>query len=95
MAATLQRIASDGPDYFYKGEIAQKIARCSEKLGGLFTVEDFAAHRSDWVEPISANYRGYDVWEMPPTTRSLAASYAAVASVRTVRSGPRDSANMS
>ena len=73
MAATLQRIAGDGPDYFYKGEIAQKIARCSEKLGGLFTVEDFAAHRSDWVEPISANYRGYDVWEMPPTTQGFVA----------------------
>jgi gamma-glutamyltranspeptidase/glutathione hydrolase len=73
MAATLKRIATDGADYFYQGEIAQKIARCSEKLGGLFTVEDFAAHRSDWVEPISANYRGYDICEMPPTTQGFVA----------------------
>jgi gamma-glutamyltranspeptidase/glutathione hydrolase len=73
MAATLKRIATDGADYFYQGEIAQKIARCSEKLGGLFTVEDFAAHCSDWVEPISANYRGYDICEMPPTTQGFVA----------------------
>ena len=73
MAATLKRIAADGPEYFYKGEIAQKLARCSEKLGGLFTVEDFAQHRSDWVEPITANYRGYDIYEMPPTTQGFVA----------------------
>jgi gamma-glutamyltranspeptidase/glutathione hydrolase len=73
MAATMKRIAIDGADYFYKGEIAQKIARCSEKLGGLFTVEDFAAHHSDWVEPITANYRGYDIYEMPPTTQGFVA----------------------
>jgi len=47
--------------------------RCSEKLGGFFTVKDFAEHRSDWVEPISANYRGYDIYEMPPTTQGFVA----------------------
>ena len=73
MAATLKRISTDGPDYFYKGEIAQKIARCSKMLGGLFTVEDFAMHRSDWVEPISANYRSYDVCQMPPATQGFVA----------------------
>jgi gamma-glutamyltranspeptidase / glutathione hydrolase len=73
MAATLKRIAAQGADFFYKGDIAEKIARCSEKLGGLFTIEDFAAHRSDWVEPITANYRGYDVCEMPPTTQGFVA----------------------
>ena len=73
MAATLKRIAVEGADYFYKGEIAKKIVRCSERLGGLFTTDDFAQHRSDWVEPITANYRGYDIYEMPPTTQGFVA----------------------
>jgi gamma-glutamyltranspeptidase / glutathione hydrolase len=73
MAATLKRIASEGADYFYQGEVAEKIVRCSEKLGGLFTLQDFAEHRSDWVEPITTNYRGYDVYEMPPATQGFVA----------------------
>jgi gamma-glutamyltranspeptidase/glutathione hydrolase len=73
MAETLKRIAAEAADYFYNGEVAQKIARCSEKLGGLFALKDFAEHRSDWVEPISANYRGYDVFEMPPATQGFVA----------------------
>mgnify|MGYP001167476377 CR=1 FL=1 len=73
MAATLKRIASDGVDFFYHGEIAAKLVRCSEKLGGVFTRKDFADHRSDWVEPITASYRGYDVYEMPPTTQGFVA----------------------
>jgi gamma-glutamyltranspeptidase/glutathione hydrolase len=73
MAATLKRIAAEGADYYYKGEIAAKLVRCSEKLGGLFTLKDFADHRSDWVEPIAADYRGYDIFEMPPTTQGFVA----------------------
>lgn len=73
MAQTLTRLAGEGPDYYYSGEVAQKIVRHSEKLGGLFTVKDFADQRSDWVEPITANYRGYDVHEMPPTTQGFVA----------------------
>ncbi|MSP41304.1 MAG: gamma-glutamyltransferase [Deltaproteobacteria bacterium] len=73
MAATLKRIAAEGADYYYKGEIAAQLVRCSEKLGGLFTRKDFADHRSDWVEPISANYRGFDIFEMPPTTQGFVA----------------------
>jgi gamma-glutamyltranspeptidase/glutathione hydrolase len=73
MAATLKRIAAEGADYFYQGDVAKRIVRCSEKLGGLFTLADFAAHRSDWVEPITANYRGYDIYEMPPTTQGFVA----------------------
>ena len=69
----LKRIAAEGAEYFYEGEIAEKIVRCSEKLGGLFTVKDFADHRSDWVEPITANYRGFDIYEMPPTTQGFVA----------------------
>jgi len=73
MAATLKRIAADGADYYYQGEVADKIVRCSEKLGGLLTLKDFADHRSDWVEPITANYRGRDIYEMPPTTQGFVA----------------------
>jgi gamma-glutamyltranspeptidase / glutathione hydrolase len=73
MAKTLRRIADEGPEVFYRGDIAQKIVRCSEKNGGLFTLEDFAAHRSDWVEPITVNYRGYDIYELPPATQGFVA----------------------
>jgi gamma-glutamyltranspeptidase/glutathione hydrolase len=73
MAKTLRRIADEGADVFYRGEIAEKIVRCSEKQGGLFTPKDFADHRSEWVEPISANYRGFDVCEMPPATQGFVA----------------------
>ena len=73
MAATLKRIAAEGADDYYQGEIAKKLVRCSEKLGGLFTLKDFADHRSDWIEPITADYRGYHVYEMPPATQGFVA----------------------
>ena len=71
MAKTLRRIADEGLDVFYKGDIAEKIVRCSEKKAGLFTLKDFADHRSDWVEPVTANYRGYDIYELPPATHGF------------------------
>ena len=73
MAKTLRRIADEGPEVFYRGDIAEKMVRCSEKHGGLFTVEDFAAHRSDWVESIFVSYRGYDIYELPPATQGFVA----------------------
>jgi gamma-glutamyltranspeptidase / glutathione hydrolase len=73
MGKTLRRIGDEGAEDFYQGEIAQQIVRCSEKLRGLFTVKDLADHRSDWVGPISANYRGYDICEMPPATQGFVA----------------------
>jgi gamma-glutamyltranspeptidase / glutathione hydrolase len=73
MAESLKRIAANGAACFYKGEIAEKIVRCSEKLGGLFSLRDFADHGADWVEPITANYRGYDIYEMPPATQGFVA----------------------
>jgi gamma-glutamyltranspeptidase / glutathione hydrolase len=73
MAKTLRRIADEGADVFYKGDLAEKIVRCSERLGGLFTLKDFADHRSDWVEPIMANYHGFDIYEMPPATQGFVA----------------------
>ncbi|MGE5219164.1 MAG: gamma-glutamyltransferase, partial [Chloroflexota bacterium] len=73
MAATLRRIAAEGADGYYQGETAAKLVRCSERLGGLFTVKDFADHGSDWVDPITANYRGFDIYEMPPATQGFVA----------------------
>jgi gamma-glutamyltranspeptidase/glutathione hydrolase len=73
MAETLTRIAAEGADYFYRGAVAAQIVRCSERLGGRFALDDFAAHGSDWVEPITANYRGYDIYQMPPATQGFVA----------------------
>jgi gamma-glutamyltranspeptidase / glutathione hydrolase len=71
MAKTLRRVAAEGPDVFYKGDIAEKIVRCSERKGGLFTVKDFVDHRSDWVGAVTASYRGYDIYELPPATHGF------------------------
>ena len=58
MAKALKSIADHGADIFYQGEIADRVVRCSERLGGLFTKKDFADHRSDWVEPVAAKTCG-------------------------------------
>jgi gamma-glutamyltranspeptidase / glutathione hydrolase len=73
LAATLRLIASDGRDAFYTGPIAAAIAADMKKRGGLLDERDFREHRSDWVQPISTNYRGYDVYEMPPNTQGFVA----------------------
>lgn len=73
LAATLQLIASQGRDAFYKGPIAQKMVTYSESHGGYFSLPDFADHTDDWVETVSTNYRGYDVWELPPNGQGIAA----------------------
>jgi gamma-glutamyltranspeptidase / glutathione hydrolase len=73
LAATLRRIAKEGRSGFYEGPVAADIVgRCAE-LGGLHTLEDFARHRSEWLSPISARYRGHDVLECPPNGQGLAA----------------------
>ncbi len=66
LAATLEKIARGGRDEFYKGEIARTIDAWGRREGCFLRAEDFAAHKSEWVEPLSTNYRGYDVWELPP-----------------------------
>lgn len=76
LARTLRLIAERGPDVFYRGEIAEAIVAAVTGLGGSFCMEDMAAHTSDWVEPISAHYRGYDIIEMPPNTQGVAALIA-------------------
>ncbi len=73
LANTLEKIAKEGRDVFYKGEIAKEIAKYMEEQGGFLSYEDMANHKSEWVEPISANYRGYDVWELPPNGQGIAA----------------------
>lgn len=73
LARSYRAIAKEGRDAFYKGEIARQIVAFSEKNGGYFSLRDFADHRSEWVEPVSASYRGYDVWELPPNGQGIAA----------------------
>ena len=72
LAATLTKIAEGGRDAFYKGEIAQKIVDYVRKEGGFLSMRDFTDHQSDWIEPVSTNYRGYDVWELPPNGQGIA-----------------------
>ena len=73
LANTLKKIAQEGPDVFYRGEIAAKIVKFANEEGGLHTRRDFANQTSNWVDPISVTYRGYSVYEMPPNTQGLAA----------------------
>jgi gamma-glutamyltranspeptidase / glutathione hydrolase len=73
LAATLRRIAQEGRSGFYEGPVAADIVRRLNAAGGLHTLEDFAAQRAEWVEPISAMYRGHDVFECPPNGQGLAA----------------------
>lgn len=73
LAVTYEKIAAEGRDVFYKGEIARKIVDDVSKQGGFFTMKDFEDHRSEWVEPVSSGYRGFDVWELPPNGQGIAA----------------------
>jgi gamma-glutamyltranspeptidase / glutathione hydrolase len=66
LAHTLEEIAQGGRDVFYKGDIARTIDGYFRRIGGDLRYEDFAAHRGAWVTPLSVNYRGYDVYELPP-----------------------------
>ena len=73
LASTYRKIAKGGRDAFYKGDIARTIGTFIEKQGGYLTYDDLAAHRSEWIEPVSVNYRGYEVWELPPNGQGIAA----------------------
>jgi len=73
LAHTLEAIAKGGRDAFYKGAIAHVIADYMKAQGGFLAYDDLAAHKGEWVEPVSTNYRGYDVWELPPNGQGLAA----------------------
>ena len=65
LANTLSTIARDGRDAFYRGELTQTIDQYFKRIGGALRYEDFANHTSKWIEPVSVNYRGVDVWELP------------------------------
>ena len=73
LANTYKKIAQGGRDVFYKGEIAKAIGKFIKKQGGFLSSKDLASHKSEWVEPVSINYRGYDVWELPPNGQGIAA----------------------
>jgi len=73
LANTLEKIAKNGRDEFYKGSIARTIDTYMEEQGGFLSYEDLASHHSEWVQPLSTNYRGYDVWELPPNGQGIAA----------------------
>ncbi len=73
LAATLESVARGGRDAFYKGDIARTIGAYFKANDGFLAYEDFAAHQGEWVDPVSTNYRGHDVWELPPNGQGIAA----------------------
>ncbi len=73
LANTLKALSQGGRDAFYKGEIAETISRYMQANGGFLSHEDMASHQGEWIEPVSTNYRGYDVWELPPNGQGIAA----------------------
>jgi len=71
LGKTLRSVAATKSESFYNGELAQAIVAFSQKNGGYHTLEDFAHYQPEWVEPISVNYRGYDVYEIPPNGHGI------------------------
>jgi gamma-glutamyltranspeptidase/glutathione hydrolase len=73
LANTLEKIAIGGRNEFYRGSIAREIDDFMKKNGGFLSFEDLSRHHSEWVEPVSTTYRGYEVWELPPNGQGIAA----------------------
>jgi gamma-glutamyltranspeptidase / glutathione hydrolase len=73
LANSLEKIATGGRDAFYKGDMAHIIADFVQSQGGFLSYEDLSTHHSEWVEPVGTNYRGYDIWELPPNGQGIAA----------------------
>jgi gamma-glutamyltranspeptidase/glutathione hydrolase len=73
LARTLRAIAKDGGDAFYRGEVARRILACSAEHGGAFAAADLADYEPEWVTPLTTNYRGWDVYEIPPNSQGIAA----------------------
>lgn len=73
LADTLSLIATGGREAFYNGKITDTIDAYFQRIGGPLRKEDFASHTSTWINPVSVNYRGYDVWELPPNGQGIAA----------------------
>jgi gamma-glutamyltranspeptidase/glutathione hydrolase len=73
LARTLRAIAADGGDAFYRGVVARQILKCSADRGGAFTAADLSEYEAEWVTPLTTNYRGWDVYEIPPNSQGIAA----------------------
>ncbi len=73
LAATYERIAQSGRAGFYSGEVAEEIGAYMARQGGFLTAADLAAHRGEWVAPVSVDYRGVELWELPPNGQGIAA----------------------
>ena len=73
LAKTYERIAENGREIFYNGSIAKTIVEFLAKQGGFLSMDDFSNHKSEWIQPVTSNYRGYDVWELPPNGQGIAA----------------------
>jgi gamma-glutamyltranspeptidase/glutathione hydrolase len=73
LANTYQQLVDRGRDAFYRGDIAQKMVAFSNENDGFFSMQDFVDHESTWVQPLSTDYRGYQVWELPPNGQGIAA----------------------
>ena len=72
LADSLRAVADKGPEAFYRGDIAAEIVRYSSETGGHLSMEDFAGHRSTWVDPIHTEYRGYKILQIPPNGQGIA-----------------------
>ncbi|HEX9894754.1 MAG TPA: gamma-glutamyltransferase [Gemmatimonadales bacterium] len=73
LATTFQAIAGQGTKAFYGGPLGQRIVDRVRDMGGFLTLEDLARHQSEWVDPVSARFRGHTVWELPPNGQGIAA----------------------
>src|SRR5262249_45311899 len=73
LARTLESIRRDGADAVYRGGIARKILKCPGEHGGVHTAADFADYKAEWVTPLTTNYHGWDVYEIPPNSQGIAA----------------------
>ena len=73
LANTLRVIAKDGRKGFYEGKIANTIANFIQDQGGFLSYNDLKNHKSEWIDPVSTNYRGFDIWELPPNGQGIAA----------------------
>nr|HET6904267.1 gamma-glutamyltransferase [Ktedonobacteraceae bacterium] len=73
LARTYRTLVQEGRDAFYRGSLARTIIEYVQQCGGLLSLEDMQQHHSDWVEPLSTTYRGYQVYEFPPNSQGIAA----------------------
>ena len=71
LADTYEALGREGRDVFYKGRIAETIDRFMKREGGYLSYEDLASHTSEWMDPVSTEYRGYDIWELPPNGQGI------------------------